>query len=291
MSSTSTSTQPRDAVVVGVDHKSSSDRAVDEGIRAARTARKPLHLVYAAGVGLVPWSPEYLASKDQFLRGCRDRVAQLAPHLTVTYAVHVADPAAMLVKASETASLVVLGSAGLGQAADVLRGATTAKVIAHAHCPVMVTPQVGGWDAGGPIVVGVDAADHSLASLEWAFREADLQGAPLVAVHTWWWEEPNPFLSGAEWEDAWVEVAQSQKLELAEMLAGWHEKYPDVDVSPTLVRGQAALVLEDMSDTARLVVVGTRGRGGFTGLLLGSVSHHTAHHAHCPVVVVPSRRA
>jgi nucleotide-binding universal stress UspA family protein len=127
--------------------------------------------------------------------------------------------------------------------------------------------------------------------LEWAFARASAEGASLVPVHTWWWEEPNPFLSGGEWENEWIEAADSQKLELSEMLAGWREKYPDVEVRPTVVRGQAAVVLEDVSASSRLVVVGTRGRGGFAGLLLGSVSSHTAHHAHCPVVVVPSVRA
>jgi nucleotide-binding universal stress UspA family protein len=109
-------------------------------------------------------------------------------------------------------------------------------------------------------------------------------------VHAWWWEEPNPFLSAGEWDDVWVQVRQSQDLELSELLAGWRDKYPDVQVSPLVVRGQAAVVLEEVSASARLVVVGTRGRGGFAGLLLGSVSNHAAHHATCPVVIVPSTK-
>jgi nucleotide-binding universal stress UspA family protein len=278
----------REAVVVGVDHKTSSGPAVDAGVAQARLSHRPLHLVYATGVGLVTWSPEYLDEQGEFMKKVRDRIASSAPDVEVTYAVHVADPSALLVQESESASLVVMGSAGLGQARDVLRGAATPKVLAHAHCPVMVTPHSGGGDPAGPIVVGVDSDDHSLGALDWAFAEASAQGAPLVAVHTWWWEEPNPFLSGGEWENEWVEVAEAQKLELSEMLAGWREKYPDVEVRTSVVRGQAALVLEDVSHSARLVVVGTRGRGGFAGLLLGSVSGHVAHHAHCPVVVVRS---
>jgi nucleotide-binding universal stress UspA family protein len=280
--------QPVEAVVVGVDLKPSADDTVDQGITQARISRRPLHLIYAAGMGLVPRTPGHLAAQGELVKACRDRAAERAPDLEITYAVHVDNPAAMLVNASETASLVVLGSAGLPRAVDVVRGATMQKVVAHAHCPVMVTAHSSDWDATGPIVVGVDASDHSTAALEWAFAEASRQGAPLVAVHTWWWEEPNPFLSAGEWEDEWVEVAESQKLELSEMLAGWREKYPDVVVSPTLVRGQAAEVLQEVSDSSRLVVVGTRGRGGFAGLLLGSVSSQTAHHSRCPVVVVPS---
>ncbi|WP_270889316.1 universal stress protein [Pedococcus sp. 5OH_020] len=281
-------TQPCQAVVVGVDHNPSSDRAVDVGVKQARVSHRPLHLVFATGVGLVPYTREYLATKLDFLRRRRDRAAEQAPDLDITYAVQVDDPAALLVKASATASLVVLGSAGLGQTVDVLRGATAAKLMAHAHCPVMVTPHAATWDVDGPIVVGVDATEHSTPALEWAFAQASAEGAELVPVHTWWWEEPDPFLSGGSWEDEWVAMSQTQTLELSEMLAGWREKYPDVAVSPTVVRGQAAEILVEASPSSRLVVVGTRGRGGFAGLLLGSVSIHTAHRASCPVVVVPS---
>jgi nucleotide-binding universal stress UspA family protein len=283
-------TQPRDAVVVGVDLNPSSDRAVTQGIEAARSSHRPLHLVSATDSRLVTWSPEYLDEQGELLRQCRDRTASTAPDLEVTYAVHVADPAAMLVRASETASLVVMGSAGLGRARDVLRGAAMPKVVAHAHCPVMVVPHSGDWDPAGPIVLGADTNDHTFPALEWAFAEASAQGAPLTVVHAWWWEEPNPFLSAGEWDDVWVQVRQSQDLELSELLAGWRDKYPDVQVSPLVVRGQAAVVLEEVSASARLVVVGTRGRGGFAGLLLGSVSNHAAHHATCPVVIVPSTK-
>ena len=126
--------------------------------------------------------------------------------------------------------------------------------------------------------------------MEFAFAEASSRRAELVPVHTWWWEEPGPFLAGSEWDDEWVEVAETQKVLVAEMLAGWREKYPDVKVSPTAVRGQAAVVLEQVSKNAQLLVVGSRGRGGFAGLLLGSVSNRVLHQAKCPTVVVPSIR-
>ena len=282
--------QPHGAVVVGVDRTPSSDRAIEQGIRQAGISRRPLHLVYAARLRLAPWADEYLAGKRHELEAIRDRAADKAPDVDVTFAVHVDDPAAMLVKASETAYLVVLGSSGVARTADVLRGATAHKVAAHAHCPVVVTPSTGDWNDAGPIVVGVDAADHSVPALEWAFAEASAQGAKLVAVHTWWWEPPNAYLAGAAWEGQWDEIADSEKLLLAEMLAGWREKYPDVEVEPALVRGHTAVVLRDLSASSRLVVVGTRGRGGFTSLLLGSVSDFMVHSAHCSVVVVPSMR-
>lgn len=282
--------QPKMAVVVGVDRKASSQRAIDEGVKLAQRTGRPVHLVYATGVGIVPWSKEYLAGKDDFMKTCRERAAAMAPDTPVTYAVHVAEPAAMLVHASETASVVVMGSAGLGRATDVLRGSATGKVMAHAHCAVMVVPHSGEWDTDGPIVVGLDIEAHSRPALEWAYAQASVEKAPLVALHTWWWEEPDPFYSSGALGEEWLQVEKSQELELSEMLAGWREKYPDVQVTPTVIRGQAAFTLEELSATARMVVLGTRGRGGFAGLMLGSVSNHTAHHAHCPVVVVPSTK-
>jgi len=281
--------QPAGAVVLGVKHPLADDTALREAIREARASHRPLHLIHAVGLGLVPWTEEYLEMRNKAFSACRDRAREQAPDLDISYTVHVDDPAAMLVTASETAHVIVLGSSGFTRTADVVRGATTRKVVAHSHCPVLVTPHHDRWNESGSVVVGVDAAPHSVPAMEWAFSEASEQRAPLTAVHTWWWEgAPAAPLAGSTWDGDIAQVAESERLLLAEMLAGLQEKYPDVHVEKALTRGQAALVLEELSRTARLVVVGSRGRGGFTGLLLGSVSDRTVHHAHCPVVVVPS---
>ncbi|MEP6855941.1 MAG: universal stress protein, partial [Pedococcus sp.] len=264
--------QPRDAVVVGVDGSAASHRAVDVAVAEARRLRRPLHILHATGVGIVPWTTERLAAQDLIAENGARQAKEAAPDLEVTRETVVANPAAVLVAASETAALVVVDCGGLGRASGLLLGSTSRAVAAHAHCPVLLTPHAGDWKAHGPVVVGVDASEHSVPAIAWAFAEASGRGAPLLAVHTWWWEEPDPFLSGREGEDEWHDVSESQRLEVAEMLAGWQEKYPEVQVSTTLVRGHAPTVLAEESREAQLLVVGTRGRGGFTGLLLGSVS-------------------
>ncbi|MEO7269681.1 MAG: universal stress protein [Knoellia sp.] len=281
--------QPQGAIVVGVHHQSSDDNAMTQGVRHARLWHRPLHLVHTISPGIVPWTAEYIEAKNLALKDCRDRTAEKAPDVEVSYTLHVDDPAGVLVEASQSAALIILGSSGHSRSVDVVRTAITRKVISHASCPVVVTPHLLDWDESGRIVVGVDAVDHSMPALEWAFAEASARHARLLAVQTWWWEgAPASSLGGNSWDGDEAEVAESQRILLAEMLAGFREKYPEVRVETRVTRGRAGRVLEELSATARLVVVGTRGRGGFAGLLLGSVSDHIAHHSQCPVVVVPS---
>lgn len=276
-------------VVVGVDGGQSAGRAVEEAAAQAVRWGAPLHLMHATGRTIVPWTPEHLARVAVVTEHCRQRAARVAPHLRITSTTEVDDPAAMLVAASQDAAMVVVDGGRLGQAGAVLLGATAHKVVTHAACPVMVVPLAADWSTTGPVVVGVDAHEHSAAAVEFAFAEASRRGAPLQAVHTWWWDEANASLAGAGGPGD-RSVVESHRLVVAEMLAGWRGDFPDVDVSVTLVRGRAGTTLVQESRAAQLLVVGQRGLGGFPGLLLGSVSSHVIHHAHCPVVVVPAHQ-
>lgn len=280
--------QPRHAVVVGVDGSAAAHRALDVAVEEARRLRRPLHVLHATGVGIVPWTTERLEAQDRASDAAARRARDLAPDLEVTRETVVADPAAGLVAASDSADLVVVDAGGLGRASGLLLGSTSRALAAHAHCPVLLTPHTGSWKAHGPVVVGVDASEHSMPAIAWAFAEASTREAALLAVHTWWWEEPDPFMSGGDWEGEWRDVAETQRLEVAEMLAGWQEKYPEVQVSTTLVRGHAPTVLAEESRDGQLLVVGSRGRGGFAGLMLGSVSASLITHTRCPLTIVPS---
>ena len=275
-------------VVVGVDGSQSAGRAVEEAAAQALRWGRPLHLMHATGRTIVPWTPEHLQRVAVVTEHCRQRAVTVAPDLHITTATEVDDPAAMLVAASRDASMVVLDGGRLGQTGAVLLGATAHKVVTHAECPVMVVPLAADWSASGAVVVGVDAHPHSAPAVELAFAEASRRGAPLKAVHTWWWDEANAYLAGTDQRGARSKVVEAHRLLVAEMLAGYGEQYPDVDVTEMLVRGRAGTVLVQESREAQLLVVGRRGLGGFPGLLLGSVGSHVIHHAHCPVVVVPS---
>jgi nucleotide-binding universal stress UspA family protein len=195
----------------------------------------------------------------------------------------------MLIDESRHARLLVVGRTGTGGFADMLVGGTAASVVSHAHCPVAVVRGRREDTAApetGPVVVGVDGSPNSEQAIAAAFEEASLRGVPLVAVHAW---------SDITYEDTRGTArirTQPETLEegeerlLGQRLAGWQEKYPDVEIGRNLVRDRPRHILLEESETAQLIVVGSRGRGGFTGMLLGSTSQALVQHAGCPVLVV-----
>jgi nucleotide-binding universal stress UspA family protein len=189
----------------------------------------------------------------------------------------------------------VLGRRGLGRFAELVVGSTSLHVATHGGCPVVVVPlprrpetPVTGPE-GGRVVVGVDGSPASVEAIGFAFDWASMHGVGLTAVHAWYSDYYDQVggKGGAIPLSVEVELFQGDELRLlSEALAGWREKYPEVDVRQLVVHGHPAEALMDASVGARLVVVGSRGRGGFRSLLLGSVSHAVLHHATSPVAVV-----
>ena len=132
------------------------------------------------------------------------------------------------------------------------------------------------------VVVGIDGSESSKHALRWAVRQAQLTGAELVALTAWHLPEMYGYVS----RDYDVDAANMLDRVLKEVL----DPPPEVRVTPRVVEGRTASVLIDASKDADLLVLGTRGHGGFEGMLLGSVSQHCVNHAACPVVVVPLRK-
>lgn len=294
-----THTRPRGAVVVGVEGDEPDERSLVAAIAEARWHHRPLHLLHATAIGIVPWTPERLDKQRALTAQALDLARSLAGDLDITATTVVADQSAALVEASRTAALLVVGSGGLGHVGGILLGATTGKVVSHSRCPVVVVPHDAPTPdaadpATSPVLVGIDDEEHSRPAVEWAFAEAAVRSVGLTAVHAWWWGEPAPLATAAapedpeEWADDWQSAADAQRVMMSEMLAGCRERHPDVEVDLQFVRGETTQVLRASSRDAGLLVVGTRGRGGFTGLLLGSVSARALHQSHCPVAVVPS---
>ncbi|BCJ35229.1 hypothetical protein Athai_27320 [Actinocatenispora thailandica] len=160
------------------------------------------------------------------------------------------------------------------------------QVAAHAASPVVVVPPRGEGDGHGPVVVGVDGSELSESAVAFAFEAASFRDAELVAVSAW--QVP----AGLDLVPMQVNVDQfgdDQDRALAESLAGYQERYPDVRVRRQVSMGSAAQVLLEAAADAQLVVVGSRGRGGFKGLLLGSVSQSVLHNASCPVAIIKDR--
>jgi nucleotide-binding universal stress UspA family protein len=134
-----------------------------------------------------------------------------------------------------------------------------------------------------PVLLGIDGSPASEAATTLAFYEASRRGVPLVALHAWSDVGVFPIL-GMDW----MEYRDQGGEVLGERLAGWHESYPEVEVHRRLVCDVPARRLVDESRDAQLVVVGRRGRGGYAGLQLGSVSSAVVQSAHAPVIVVGS---
>jgi nucleotide-binding universal stress UspA family protein len=227
---------------------------------------------------------------QEIVNNAAEEVKGLHPGLTVIGEMINADPRPALVEASGDALLTVIGTRGGGRVPEVVLGSVALHVAAHGRSPVAVIAKSTAEKSTGPILLGVDGSGTSEAAVEFAFDEAAIRGADLEAVLVWDDIAMRGFARGG---------AQIGRLEdeeehavLSEQLAGWRDKYPDVTVRQVVRRGRAADALlrhgelRPAGEQPQMVVVGSRGRGGVTGLLLGSTSQSLICHAPWPVVVV-----
>lgn len=287
-------------VVVGVDGSASATQAVLWAAKEADRRRAPLVLVHVwtpipvapLHVGsLVPYHDALVDQGGQWLREASAAAREAAPGVLTSTQLVSGSAAGQLIASSASAGLVVLGSRGLGGFAGLVVGSVAVSVATHGHCPVVV---VRGADPDtaprqdGPVVVGVDGSPNSRAALDFAFEAAALRDAPLTAVHAW---SDLPVVTVWELTTDWHLIQQKESEALRQWLADGRARYPDVPVEQVVVKDGPAHILLEHARTAQLVVAGSRGRGGFRGLLLGSTSQALIQHAACPVAVVPPSRA
>ncbi|MCS7484742.1 universal stress protein [Umezawaea endophytica] len=281
-------------VVVGVDGSSSALEAVAWAARECARHRIPLRLVHALLVPVRGY-PELLITEYEVRQAMEDQaktwltaaeaVAREArPDVDVEAVTAIGAAVPVLIGESKGARMVVLGSQGLGGFTGLLIGSTAVGLSAHGHCPVVVVRGTPADDA--PVVVGVDGSPASEAAIEFAFAAASTRGVPLTAVMTW-----TDFLVDSPYNEArlaidWEKVDEAEQRLLAERMAGWQEKYPDVHVDRVVLRDRPVRALLKLAESAQLLVVGSRGHGGFTGMLLGSTSQALVYHAPCPLAVV-----
>jgi nucleotide-binding universal stress UspA family protein len=200
-----------------------------------------------------------------------------------------------LLAASEGAELLVVGARGMGGFRSLLLGSVSEQVVHHATCPVavvraeatMAAGEPGPVPAGGRVVVGLDGSEDGRRALAWALAEGRARGATVEVVHAW-----QPAFVGGDLFGG-VPVDSDAQGAAARRLVGTAVEAEDTaglasPVEQTVVCGTPANVLLDAAKAADLVVLGSRGVGGFAGLLLGSVSQQVARHAACPVVILPA---
>jgi len=292
----------RRGILVGVDGSSSSKRAVDWAAHDAAMRKVPFTVITVLDPPTattvrgfpMPMPASYLrAQEDDGRRTLEDALSVVEDstekigHVDVSGELMNGHPASILLDLSKNAEMVVVGSHGRGALARRVLGSVSTMLVHHGHCPVAVihdedplTPH----PSQAPVLVGVDGSPASESATAIAFDEASRRGVELIALHAW----SDTAMFEFRVPD-WSMVRSEAEELLAERLAGWQERYPDVDVVRAVVCDRPARQLVEQSESAQLLVVGSHGRGGFTGMLLGSVSTAVVHAARTPVIVARQR--
>lgn len=285
----------RRTVVVGIDGSDHALRAVRWGAAEAERSRTPLRLVSAFGLltdhtlGRPDPEERYRRALLERARGYLTAAAAVAGQqdrrIEVEQELLVGHPISVLGDESRHARLVVLGDRGLSGIEGLLLGSVAVGLTVHAHCPVVVVrgPEQSAPDAfARPVVVGLDGSGHDDAALAFACEAAAARHAPLVAVQA----RLDLMIDATARTADLHELDARDRARLAGRLAGWVLKYPELVVEPVVASGAATRILLEQASRAQLLVVGSRGRGEFAGVILGSVSHALLHRAPCPVAVV-----
>ncbi|ALC07002.1 hypothetical protein CDES_13300 [Corynebacterium deserti GIMN1.010] len=289
-----------DIVVVAVDGSDASKQAVRWAANTANKRGIPLRLAssytmpqFLYAEGMVP--PQELfddlqAEALEKVNEAREIAHEVAPEIKIGHTIAEGSPIDMLLEMSSGVTMIVMGSRGLGGLSGMVMGSVSGAVVGHAKCPVVVVREDSAVNENtkyGPVVVGVDGSEVSQKATEYAFAEADARDAELVAVHTWMDMQVQASLAGlAAAQQQWDEVERSQTEMLIERLAPLVEKYPNVTVKKIITRDRPVRALAEASEGAQLLVVGSHGRGGFKGMLLGSTSRALLQSAPCPMMVV-----
>ncbi len=286
-------------IVVGVDGSEESLRAAEWAATEAVRHSAPLRIVSAPAIPprmrVYDSAPQTVANA---LRGMSARAIgeaitrseEVTSKLVIDTDLLAGAPAVAVTDSSAGSLMLVVGARGAGGFAAMLLGSVSRYAAMHASCPVVVVRQET-CAVSREVVVGIRDPHDTIGPLAFAFEEAALRGATLVAVHSWYWFHPA-FVPPRDGEATrqpadLAQISAEASRHLGDALEKWRDKYPAVPVRLDVVRGHPASVLASYSARADLVVIGRRG-GPVTGPAVGAVQHAVLHHAHGPVAVVPS---
>lgn len=287
-------------VVVGTDGSNQASVAVDWAASWAHAHQagltvvgiQPDLMIYADGVAYASLiDPAFAAAKEtaqRHVRAAMKAAVEAYPGLDVIGQTVEGDAAGILVTASRDAQLVVIGTRGLGAVKGVLLGGVADNVVTNAKGNLAVIPESADPDLSGPIVVGTDSSTQAGAALRFAVAEAHRSGAPLVAVQVIERALLMDYMHDEDHDTARTKLESELKKNLTRSLEARTDSLTDLDLTVHVVVGKPAEELAKATEGARLAIVGSRGRGGFAGLLLGSTSRRLVRSAHCPVLVVRS---
>lgn len=287
------------SIVVGVDGSEPAAAALDWAIRQAAAERRPLTVVHACGVPGAMQDFEDIVAHERGLRSVGRSIAREAVEdvrladstVAVESLVTMGHPETVLVEASESADLLVVGARGRGTVASALLGSVSAVVARESVCPVVIVREFeevdDEEDVPRRVVCGVDGSPVSTAAVEFAFRMASVRRAPLTLLHATWdrREQASSLIDLRTYAEK-VNLSEQEERLVSETVAGLCEKYPDVAVTECYRRGEPVRQLVEASRDASLLVVGTRSRRLLATTLLGSVSRGVSERAYCAVAVV-----
>ncbi|WP_306369759.1 universal stress protein [Nocardiopsis sp. CC223A] len=279
------------AVIAGVDGTSGARAALGWAIEAAARRRVQLRIVHGLGPETVVGAAtadrravaEVRASAHELLTESAEYARRARPDIEVITVLAVADAPAVLLEEARHGDVIAVGSRGLGSVRAIMLGSVGMRTSANAPCPVVVVPDTEPRGYRGRVVVGVDGSSSSRRALRFALEEALTTDASVVLVHALGDDAP------AEDEAIDDEVLDRQSEEvvggvLAEVI---DERTEHLDISAVRLRADPVRALLETGADADMIVVGSRGRGGVRGLVLGSVSQGVLHHARTPVAVLP----
>ena len=280
-------------IIVGVDGSPASRVAVDWAARDAARRGADLKLVHVLvppavmAFPEVPMPPGFMEWQEEegrrLLDGAVKTVEEAGAQVEVSTDMVSGPAVPVLADLSSSAQMIVVGCRGRGVLARGLLGSISTGLAHHAHCPVAIIHDedpLMPHPSKAAVVVGVDGSPASENAVAIAFEQASFRGVDLLAVHAW--SDTGIFeFPGADWST--LQAAGEQTL--SERLAGWQERYPDVPVRRVVVADKPARQLLEQAESAQLLVVGSHGRGGIAGMLLGSVSTKVLHGARMPIII------
>lgn len=295
--STHDSPTPADAVVAALDGSHRDDAVIDWAAAEAAALSAPLHLVHAVDLGTplsaygeLLTSPEIVDRVEQestrVVTEARARVEAARPGLAVTTALPTGSPSGALLAAAEGARVLVVGSARKNRAERIVLGTTSLSVVAHAPGPVVLVPENASTSGDGRVVVGIDGSEHSRLAFQHALDAAALRGRTVTTVTSWNVEVENGVVVTEPGSPEWEAVDARYRAMAERTIAEARAAHPDITVEVEVRHGRAADSLVEVAEGADLLLVGSRGRGGFRGMLLGSVSQRVLALATCPVAVL-----
>ncbi|GAB47386.1 universal stress protein [Mobilicoccus pelagius] len=292
---------PEGCVVVGVDGSPAADAALAWGAREAASRGLPVHLLcaresFALPTGVVESALPWEALEDggkTILREACELAQRVAPGIEITCSRPWGGPAQVLVAASDRAAFLVVGTRGRSRRTAAVLGTVSLQTASHARCPVVVIredhAEQDRTHGSAHVVVGADGSRDSERAVRFAFDCAAPSGR-VTAVTAWWLEVVDGVVVTTPESAEWERVVSGYESRMRAAIGDVPADYPDVVLETRVDRARATEALLDAARDADLLVVGSRGRGGFAGLMLGSVSQNMLTEASCPVAVVSRLR-